>query len=66
MAVTVAADIMQAAVTVRAKDDLRAAAQALLKAASREMPVVADEGRILGFLDEADIARAFLDATKGQ
>ena len=61
---TVAADLMQAAVTARAEDDLRSAAQTMLEKGLREIPVVAADGKILGFLDESDIAKAYLGATQ--
>jgi CIC family chloride channel protein len=61
---TVAADLMQPPVTARADDDLRSAAQRMLDRGLREIPVVAGDGRILGFLDEADIAKAYLGATQ--
>ena len=61
---TVAADLMQAPVTARAEDDLRSAAQTMLDRGLREIPVVAADGKILGFLDEADVAKAYLGATQ--
>jgi CIC family chloride channel protein len=61
---TVAADLMQAPVTARAEDDLRSAAQTMLERALRELPVVGADGKILGFIDEADIAKAYLGATQ--
>lgn len=61
---TVAADLMQAPVTARAEDDLRSAAQTMLDKGLREIPVVAADGKILGFLDEADVAKAYLGATQ--
>jgi CIC family chloride channel protein len=60
---TVAADIMQQPVTARAEDDLRSAAQRMLERGLREIPVVDAAGKILGFLDEADIAKAYLRNT---
>jgi CIC family chloride channel protein len=61
---TVAADLMQAPVTARATDDLRSAANTMVARGLREIPVVADDGRIVGFLDEADVAKAYLDAKR--
>jgi len=61
---TVAADLMRPAVTLRAEDDLRSAAQIMLDKGLREIPVVAADGKILGFLDEADVAKAYLGATQ--
>lgn len=60
---TVAADLMQPPVTVRAEDDLRSAAQTMLERGLREIPVVGADGKIRGFLDEADVAKAYLGAT---
>jgi CIC family chloride channel protein len=60
---TLAADVMQPPVTARASDDLRSAATAMLDRGLREIPVVDGDGRILGFLDEADIAKAYLGST---
>lgn len=56
-----AADAMQPPVTVTELDDLRTAGHLMVTNALRELPVVAADGRILGFVDEADISRAFLD-----
>jgi CIC family chloride channel protein len=49
---------------VRADHDLRAAAQALLRHGLREIPVIDNQGRLVGHLDEADISRWYLEATK--
>jgi CIC family chloride channel protein len=59
-----AADAMQPAVTVRPEDDLRTATQAMLTHGVREVPVVDENGRIVGFLDEADVGKAYLEATR--
>ncbi|HEY2903403.1 MAG TPA: chloride channel protein [Polyangia bacterium] len=50
-------------IAVRAQDDLRTAAQTLLRHKLREIPVVDGTGQIVGLLDEADISRWYLDAT---
>jgi CIC family chloride channel protein len=63
-AFTVAADIMHPPVTARAEDDLRSAAQLMLERGLREIPIVAADGRILGFLDEADIAKAYVSGVR--
>ena len=63
-AAVIAADAMQPPVTVRATDDLRTASRRLLESQLREVLVVDDAGRIEGFLDEADVARAYLQATR--
>jgi CIC family chloride channel protein len=59
-----AADAMQPAVTVRPEDDLRSATEAMLAHGVREVPVIDDTGRIVGFLDEADVGKAYLEATR--
>jgi CIC family chloride channel protein len=59
----IAADIMQVASSVRQEDDLRSAFQAMLANGVRELVVVDAERRIVGFIDEADVARAYLTAT---
>jgi CIC family chloride channel protein len=60
----VAADIMQAPVSVRPDDDLRIATQVLLERGLRELPVVDEAGRVIGFLDEADIAQVYVSAAR--
>ncbi len=61
-AMTIAADVMQPAVTVRPDDDARAATQALLTAHLPELPVVDADGRMVGFLEESEIAQAYVKA----
>jgi CIC family chloride channel protein len=63
--VGVASDLMQAPVAVRAGDDLRAAAAAMLSGALRQVPIVADDGAITGFLEEVDVTRAYVAAMSG-
>jgi chloride channel protein, CIC family len=58
----VAADLMQPAVTVRPEDDLHVATERLVQSGLRELPVVGGKGEIVGFLDEAEIARIYLRA----
>lgn len=60
---TIAADAMQPPVTVQPSTTLRSATEAMLDNTLREVPVTDEEGRIVGFLDEADIRRAYLEAT---
>jgi CIC family chloride channel protein len=60
---TIAADAMQPPVVIGAEDELRSAMEAMLDNNLREVPVTGAEGRIIGFLDEADIRKAYLDAT---
>jgi CIC family chloride channel protein len=61
---TVAADAMHPPVVLRPQDDLRAASQSMLDNRVRELPVVDAAGRIVGILDEADVGKAYLDATR--
>jgi len=60
--VTVAADLMQPPLSVNATQDLHASIELMLRHEVRELPVVDEHGKILGFLDEADITRAYLTA----
>jgi len=60
--VTVAADLMQPPLSVRASDNLHATIELMLRHEVRELPVIDDHGKILGFIDEADITRAYLAA----
>jgi CIC family chloride channel protein len=58
----VAADAMQPAVFVRPADDLRVATDVMLASGLRELLVVDARGEVVGFLDEADIARSYSEA----
>lgn len=58
-----ASDLMQAPVFVRPNDDLRSAMDVLLAHALREVPVI-EEGAVIGFLDERDVARVYLDVER--
>ncbi len=62
--VAVAADVMQPPITVRIDDDLRSVTEVMLRHGLREVPVVDENGRIVGFVDESDIAQAYLRLTK--
>ena len=62
----VASDVMRAPVSVRPGDELRTAAEVLLRHRLREVPVVDDAGRVVGFLDEARVAEAYLSAAARQ
>lgn len=61
---TVAADAMVPPLSVRPEDDLRKVSAAMLEHHLREVPVVEEDGRIIGLLDEADVGKAYLDATR--
>jgi CIC family chloride channel protein len=56
----IAADIMQPPLTVRASQPMREAIDLMLRHGMRELVVTDDGGRIVGFLDEADITREYL------
>jgi chloride channel protein, CIC family len=56
----VAADVMQRPSSVKADDNLSKASRALLRAEVRALPVVGEGGAIVGFLDEADVIKAYL------
>ena len=58
----VAADVMQPPITARPEDDLRRVTERLVANGLREIPVVDGEGKIVGFLDEAEIQRVHLEA----
>jgi CIC family chloride channel protein len=58
----VAADLMIPPVTVTLSDDLRRATERLVANNLREIPVLGADGRIAGFVDEAEIARVYLQA----
>lgn len=58
----VAADIMQPAVTLMPTDTVRSASEMMVASELREIPVVDAEHRIVGFLDEREIAQAYLRA----
>lgn len=58
----VAADIMQPPVYVREDDDLKRATERLLSSGLRELPVVDRARKIVGFLDEAELTKFYLQA----
>ena len=60
--VTVAADLMQMPLSVSTSENLHAAIELMLHHKIRELPVTDDFGKIIGFLDEADITRAYMAA----
>jgi CIC family chloride channel protein len=59
---TLAADLLEPPTAVRPNDDLRAATEAMLAHELREVPIISDDNRVLGMLDEADIAEVYLRA----
>jgi CIC family chloride channel protein len=61
-----AADIMRDPIALRQGEDLRAAFEAMRAEGVRELPVVDEEGRIIGFASEASIAHAYIAARGGR
>ncbi len=57
-----AADLMQKVVFVLATDDLRTATERMVGSSLRELPVLDEQGRVLGLLDESEIAEVYLNA----
>lgn len=61
--VTIAHDMMVAPTTVHENEDLHVALERMLTSGVRELLVVDDEGRIVAFLDEAEVTRVYHVAT---
>jgi CIC family chloride channel protein len=59
----IAHDLMLPPVSVKETDDLQRAVEVILEHGLREILVVGDDGRITGFLDEAEITRVYHSAT---
>jgi CIC family chloride channel protein len=59
---TLAADLMQHVVYVGLDDDLRTATERMVSSGLRELPVLDAEGRVLGLLDESEVAEVYLKA----
>jgi CBS-domain-containing membrane protein len=55
-----ATDVMQPPIVVTPSDDLRKATELIVTNSLREIPVVDGNQRVIGFLDEREIARSFL------
>jgi CIC family chloride channel protein len=60
---TIAHDLMVPPVSVKATDDLQRALESILEHGLREVVVTDEAGRIVGFLDEAQITRVYHDST---
>jgi CIC family chloride channel protein len=60
-----ALDVMRPAVAVRTTDDLRTIYELMRAEALREVPVIDDDGGVLGLIDEGDVAQVYLRATSG-
>lgn len=55
-----AADLMRPPIAVTPEDDLRKAFEVMLANGVREVPVVDGDGKVVGFVDEAGIAKAYM------
>jgi CIC family chloride channel protein len=58
-----AADLMRPTVSVELDDDLGSALQAMISSGLPQLPVTDRDGRCVGFITEADIARAYARVT---
>ncbi len=58
-----AADLMRPPTSVRSDEDLRTAFELMRDEGLREVPVVDENGRVTGFIDQASIVEAFLRAS---
>jgi len=59
-----AADLLESPTSVTADDDLRSATEVMLAHELREVPIVSDDNRVLGMLDESRIAEVYLRAAQ--
>jgi len=59
---TLAADLLQPLVSVRADDDLRTATERMVQNGLRELPILDQAGKVLGLLDESEVAEVYLKA----
>jgi chloride channel protein, CIC family len=59
-AIATASDLMRPPVSVGPQDDLAAALETMLRSGIRAIPVTNPDGTMLGFIDEATIARAYV------
>jgi chloride channel protein, CIC family len=62
----IAHDMMTNPASLCETEDLHRALQALLEHGVRELLVIDSDGKIVGFLDEADVTRAYHEATARQ
>ena len=60
---TIAADLMHPSVSVSPDDDLRPATHKMLANGLRELVVTDESGLIVGFINEKEAAKAYLEAT---
>ncbi len=55
-----AADLMQTPVCVQASDDLRTTGERMLSSGLRELPIVSNEGAVIGLVTESALAGVYL------
>ncbi len=58
----VVGDLLQRAVSVKPEDDLRSATEAMIANDLRGVPIVSNDNRVIGMLDEGDIAEVYFKA----
>ncbi|HSQ62626.1 MAG TPA: chloride channel protein [Polyangiaceae bacterium] len=61
-----ASDLMRNPIAVRAHDDLRTVFELMRAEGLREIPVLDEEGIVLGLVGEREVAQAYLEATAGK
>jgi CIC family chloride channel protein len=61
-----AADLMRPALALTERDSLRTAYDLLARSGLRELPVVDDERRVIGLVNEVAIAHAYLEARRAR
>jgi CIC family chloride channel protein len=61
---TLAADLLESPTSVTVDDDLRSVTEVMLAHELREVPIVSDDNRVLGMLDESKIAEVYLRAAQ--
>ena len=59
---TLVADLLEPPISVKADDDLRFATEAMIANELHEIPIVSGDNRVIGMLDETDIAEVYLRA----
>ena len=61
-----AADIMRPPISIGHAENVRAAFEMLLSCGVRELPIVDDDGRVVGLVDEVAIAHAYMAARRAR
>jgi CBS domain-containing protein len=56
-----AGDLMQPPAALSPEDDLRKGAEIILQSGFRQLPVVGADQAILGFIEESEVTRAYLN-----